>query len=87
MQGGNLISERHLDTKGRSTEGKKPMRKFITGIKHSSVRAVKKALGHKLSTRGNKTREWCSLEKRSGNAVLWVGTVLEVAAAHSHLWA
>ena len=54
----NLIFERHSDTKVRITVGKKPMRKFITGIKCRSERAVNKALGHKVNMGGNKTLGW-----------------------------
>lgn len=39
MQEDNLIFERHSDTKARITVGKKPMRKFRTGIKCRSERA------------------------------------------------
>lgn len=34
------------------------MRKFITGIKCRSERAVNKALGHKVNMGGNKTLCW-----------------------------
>lgn len=66
------------------------MRKFITGIKCRSERAVNKALGHKVNMGGNKTLGWVVTKGEVpdlrtggvGKAKVLVGTALEVGIMH-----